>query len=115
MPASDEKPSFMTQLRSFPANFWVACFMEILERLAFFAVRAIAPLFLVASSGSNGLGLDYAQKGIIYMVWTLLQIPCVTIPHSTGAGGLPVGIQLVARRGDDRRLLALAKWVQARL
>ena len=54
--------------------------MEILERLAFFAVRAIAPLFLVASSGSNGLGLDYAQKGIIYMVWALLQclIPMVS-------------------------------------
>ncbi|MCH7925507.1 MAG: MFS transporter, partial [Planctomycetes bacterium] len=51
-----------------------------LERLAFFAVRAIAPLFLVASSGSNGLGLDYAQKGIIYMVWALLQclIPMVS-------------------------------------
>ena len=80
MPAGDEKPSFMTQIRSFPANFWVACFMEILERLAFFAVRAIAPLFLVASSGSNGLGLDYAQKGIIYMVWALLQclIPMVS-------------------------------------
>ena len=80
MPASDEKPSFMTQIRGFPANFWVACFMEILERLAFFAVRAIAPLFLVASSGSNGLGLDYAQKGIIYMVWALLQclIPMVS-------------------------------------
>lgn len=54
--------------------------MEILERLAFFGVRAIAPLYLVASSGRNGLDLDFEQKGIIYSVWAVLQcfIPMVS-------------------------------------
>ena len=75
-----EKRSFLQVVANLPANFWYACFMEILERLAFFGVRAIAPLFLVASAGDNGLGLSYKEKGIIYTVWALLQclIPMVS-------------------------------------
>ena len=72
--------------------------------------------FLTPSArGEAPANLDATGHPTFNMVWTLLQIPCVTIPHYTGAGGLPVGIQLVGRHGDDRRLLALAKWVQARL
>ena len=72
--------------------------------------------FLTPSArGEAPAYLDATGHPTFNMVWTLLQIPCVTIPHYTGAGGLPVGIQLVGRHGDDRRLLALAKWVQARL
>ncbi len=74
------KASFLSQIFSLPANFWCACFMEIFERLAFFGSRAVAPLFLVASAGENGLGLNYKEKGIIYTVWALLQclIPMVS-------------------------------------
>jgi len=75
-----KKASFFQQVGSLPANFWYANFMEILERLAFFGVRAISGLYLVASAGRNGLGLDYAQKGDIYFWWALLQclIPMVS-------------------------------------
>jgi len=61
MESTKAKRSFWEQIRSFPANFWYANFMETLERLAFFGVRAIAPMYLVASSGRNGLGLDFCQ------------------------------------------------------
>ncbi len=72
--------SFMAQVRRLPANFWFANLMETFERLAFFSVRAITPLYLVASSGQNGLGLDFKQKGVIYSLWALLQcfIPMVS-------------------------------------
>jgi len=75
-----KKASFWEQVSGLPANFWVACSMEVLERLAFFGSRAVAPLYLVASSGRNGLDLDYKEKGLIYMVWALLQclIPMVS-------------------------------------
>jgi len=74
------KASFFQQVGSLPSNFWFANIMEMLERLAFYGVRAVAPLYLVASSGQNGLGLDYKQKGVIYTVWALLQclIPMVS-------------------------------------
>ncbi len=75
-----EKASFLEQIRGLSSNFWYANLMEVFERLAFFGVRAIAPLYLVASSGRNGLGLSFAEKGDIYMWWALLQclVPMVS-------------------------------------
>lgn len=43
---------------------------------------------------------------ILNALWTALQMPCVTLP--VPGPGLPIGIQLVGRRGDDARLIALA-------
>jgi amidase len=44
-------------------------------------------------------------------LWTLLGLPAVCIPAATGGTGMPVGVQLVARAGDDAHLLAVAAWV----
>ena len=76
----EKKASTLSLVASLPANFWYANLMEILERLAFFGVRAIAPLYLVAKSGDNGLGLTYTQKGTIYAWWALIQclVPMVS-------------------------------------
>jgi POT family proton-dependent oligopeptide transporter len=77
---AEKKASFLTQIRGLPANFWYANFMEILERLAFFGVRAIAPLYLIRQADENGLGLTYTDKGNIYMWWALIQclVPMVS-------------------------------------
>ena len=40
-------------------------------------------------------------------------MPCVTVPAGTGPGGLPLGLQLVGRFGEDRAVLAWAAWVAA--
>ncbi|WP_312666346.1 hypothetical protein, partial [Pantoea sp. CTOTU49201] len=48
-------------------------------------------------------------------VWTLLHTPCITVPATRGPKGLPVGIQLVGRIGDDARLLHGAAWVEDHL
>lgn len=71
---------FWQQIRSFSPNYWVACFMELLERLSYFSVRAITPLYLIRSSSENGLGLNFTQKGYIFFFWALLQclIPMVS-------------------------------------
>ena len=47
--------------------------------------------------------------------WTLLGLPCVHLPFGRGRRGLPVGLQLVGRRGSDHRLLAAAQWSLDRL
>lgn len=41
--------------------------------------------------------------------WTLLHVPCLTVPAMTGPTGLPIGIQLIARRHADGELLAAAR------
>ncbi|MFQ5807324.1 MAG: MFS transporter [Phycisphaerae bacterium] len=78
--ATAKKDSFVNLVRTLPANFWYANFMEILERLAFFGVRAVAALYLVAKSNENGLQLTYVEKGNIYAWWALIQclVPMVS-------------------------------------
>jgi len=45
-------------------------------------------------------------------MWTLLHVPCITIPGHTGPNGMPIGFQLVGRRSTDRRLLETATWCE---
>jgi Asp-tRNA(Asn)/Glu-tRNA(Gln) amidotransferase A subunit family amidase len=40
--------------------------------------------------------------------WTLLHTPTISLPLLTGPNGLPVGVQLVGRIGEDDALLDLA-------
>jgi Asp-tRNA(Asn)/Glu-tRNA(Gln) amidotransferase A subunit family amidase len=47
--------------------------------------------------------------------WTLLGVPAVTVPTGLGPHGLPLGLQLVGRAGDDAALLAAARWAEAAL
>ncbi len=46
-------------------------------------------------------------------LWTLAGLPCLSMPLMTGAGGLPLGAQLVGARGGDARLLRTARWLHA--
>ena len=42
---------------------------------------------------------------------SLLGVPCVTIPAGTGKiSGLPIGVQIFAKRARDAKLLCLARW-----
>jgi Asp-tRNA(Asn)/Glu-tRNA(Gln) amidotransferase A subunit family amidase len=43
--------------------------------------------------------------------WTLLGVPAVSLPLLRGRNGLPIGAQLVGRRGNDGRLLRTARWL----
>ncbi|MFZ1101411.1 MAG: amidase family protein, partial [Hyphomicrobiaceae bacterium] len=44
-------------------------------------------------------------------IWTYLGTPAVTLPLLQGENGLPIGVQLVGRRGGDARLLRTARWL----
>ena len=52
---------------------------------------------------------------IFQVMWTLLQVPCLTLPWTTGPKGLPVGIQLIGRKGADNQILQIAKWIEKRM
>jgi len=43
--------------------------------------------------------------------WTLMHVPCVTIPAYTGPANMPVGVQVVGPHQSDDRTLAIAGWV----
>ena len=68
-----------------------------------------------SATGEAPAGIDATGDPVFCRGWTLLGLPCIHLPVARGAKGLPTGIQLVARFGDDARLLAIAEWVQGKL
>jgi len=50
---------------SFNKTFWLASFMELMERWAWYGIFTLFSLYLVASTDEGGLGLDHIQKGNI--------------------------------------------------
>ncbi len=68
-------------------------------------------LLTPAASGEAPLGLAHTGSHAFCVLWTLTGVPAVTIPLLEGAHGMPVGVQLVGRRGDDGRLLRTARWL----
>jgi Asp-tRNA(Asn)/Glu-tRNA(Gln) amidotransferase A subunit family amidase len=52
---------------------------------------------------------------IFQVTWTLLGVPCLNLPVGVGPNGLPVGIQLIGRRHDDKTILALGQHLMREL
>ncbi|MDC0033443.1 amidase [Alphaproteobacteria bacterium] len=72
--------------------------------------------FLTPSAvGEAPKGFKITGVPTFNLVWTLLHLPCITVPGFTGSSGLPVGVQIVAGLGGDLSLLALGKWLHTRL
>jgi Asp-tRNA(Asn)/Glu-tRNA(Gln) amidotransferase A subunit family amidase len=72
-------------------------------------------LLAPSATGEAPAGIDATGDPLFCRSWTLLGLPCVHLPFFTGSHGLPIGLQLIGRHGDDHRLLAAAHWAHARL
>jgi len=68
-----------------------------------------------AAAGVAPKGLGATGDPRFCTLWTLLGMPALSLPLMQGAGGLPLGVQLVGRRNFDARLLRTARWLAARL
>ena len=64
-----------------------------------------------ATPGEAPQGLDSTGNPAFNGLWTLTGLPAISLPLLQGLNGLPVGIQLVGRRGEDARLLRTARWI----
>lgn len=72
-------------------------------------------LLAPSTIGVAPAGLQATGDPLFCRAWTLLGLPCVHLPFATGTKGLPVGLQLIGRDGEDHRLFDAAAWVGARL
>ncbi len=61
------------------------------------------------------LGLGATGDPVFCRPWTLLRLPCLTLPIGRGPHDMPIGGQLIARSRGDARLLAVARFVEAAL
>lgn len=66
-----------------------------------------------ATPGEAPAGLEATGDPVFCSTWSLLGTPAVTLPLLEGENGLPVGVQLVAAKGDDARLLRTARALAA--
>ena len=70
-------------------------------------------ILTISAAGEAPAGLAHTGDARFNSLWTLLYVPCLTLPCGTGPNGMPLGIQLVGRRFEDERLFAIAASVEA--
>jgi len=68
-----------------------------------------------AAPGEAPVGLGNTGDPIFNRMWTLLGVPCLTLPARWADNGLPTGVQLVGRILDDARLMAAAAFLERAL
>jgi amidase len=68
--------------------------------------------FLLTPSAPSEAPRSLANTGdpVFNRAWTLLGVPCVTVPCGHGPHGLPLGVQLVGAFDADSALLGWAHW-----
>lgn len=67
-------------------------------------------IILAASAqGEAPEGLDATGDPIYCRAWTLLGVPCLNLPLSQGSAGMSVGVQIIADRWQDEKLLQIAR------
>ncbi len=57
-------------------------------------------------------GVETTGDPVFNGLWTLCGSPAITLPLFSTEEGMPMGVQLVGRRGDDARLLRTARWLE---
>jgi Asp-tRNA(Asn)/Glu-tRNA(Gln) amidotransferase A subunit family amidase len=72
-------------------------------------------LLTFSAPGAAPKGLASTGDPRFNRLWTLMGTPCVNIPATIADGGLPVGVQVIARFGDDAGALRAARFVEAAL
>ena len=68
-------------------------------------------LLTPTAQGEAPLGLSFTGDHKFQSLWTQLRTPTVTLPTHRGPNAMPIGIQLVAPRYADNRLLAIAQLI----
>ena len=73
--------------------------------------------FLITPSapGEAPATLETTGSSVFNRVWTLLGVPCMTLPFGAGPNGLPLGVQLVGPFDGDSGLLGWSHWAAGAL
>jgi aspartyl-tRNA(Asn)/glutamyl-tRNA(Gln) amidotransferase subunit A len=70
-------------------------------------------LMTPAAPGTAPEGITTTGDPVMNGPWTLADFPTMTLPHATGANGLPIGVQLSGPPLQEGLLLAVARAVEA--
>lgn len=79
--------------------------------------RALDGLFneydaiLTPATPGEAPAIETTGSPIFCSTWTYLGTPAISLPLMASETGMPLGVQLVGRRGNDARLLRTARWL----
>ncbi len=68
-----QKEGLFKQLAGFKQAFWMVNIMEMFERLAYYGVRVVIPIYIAQADEIGGLHFSQVDKGIIFFMWALVQ------------------------------------------
>ena len=72
-------------------------------------------MITASAAGEAPAGIGWTGDAAFNSLWTLLHGPCVTVPAGAGPQGLPLGVQIAGRIGEDAKVLAIGEWVSQAL
>ncbi|HEX9794920.1 MAG TPA: MFS transporter [Planctomycetota bacterium] len=70
---ADVTPPVQKGWLGFPGVFWIANWMELVERFAYYGLRTVVPIYMVLAYEEGGPQFSHEQKGTIFMIWALVQ------------------------------------------
>ena len=65
-----------------------------------------------AAPGEAPQNLAFTGSPNFNRMWTMLGVPCVTVPGMQGPSGMPIGVQCVGAAGRAHETLAHAAWLE---
>jgi dipeptide/tripeptide permease len=71
--APNRRESLIKQFLSMNRPFWMVNIMEMLERLAYYGVRVVIPIYIAQADEPGGLHFSQTDKGIIFLWWAIFQ------------------------------------------
>jgi aspartyl-tRNA(Asn)/glutamyl-tRNA(Gln) amidotransferase subunit A len=66
-----------------------------------------------AATGPAPEGLGSTGNPVFNGLWTFCGTPAISLPLLTAENGLPMGVQMIAARGNDARLMRNARWLES--
>lgn len=67
------KEPLLGQLTSLPQAYWMVNIMEMFERLAYYGVRVVIPIYIAQADEVGGLHFSQTDKGFIFLWWAIVQ------------------------------------------
>ena len=71
-------------------------------------------LITISAPGEAPIGLESTGNAVFQRIWTLTGLPTISLPLMKGPNGMPIGIQVIGRRGKDHELIKAAGWIEER-
>jgi dipeptide/tripeptide permease len=70
--APEPKLGVLATVKTFPRAFWMGCTIEMWERLAYYGVRVVMPIYIAQADEPGGLHFTQTEKANIYTWWFIV-------------------------------------------